>query len=74
MHALPKSQIPGIEIEQCHSDFPYAYYDGKRCCRYNENEQGYSLTFSSTECKNNLNAKCKEERCISNGKNRIIIF
>ena len=53
---------------QCPLDIPHAFDYGQKCCRYEQDYNGNSLTLASVRCKDDLDVSCLKEGCISNGE------
>ena len=63
-----KFHILGTPREQCPLDIPHTFDYGQRCCRYEQDYNGKSLTFASVRCKDDIDVACVNEGCISNGE------
>ena len=57
-----------MPTQQCPLDLPFAFDEGKQCCRNDEDDEGNQIHYFSPSCKHNLQVACAAERCISNGE------
>ena len=61
----------------CPSNYPYVFYNGDKCCRYNregyqwgagESCNGGTLQFDSTCCQYSAETKCENPPCSNYGQ------
>ena len=45
----------------CPPSHPYAFASGDRCCKYNEDKGGASITLQSETCKDDAIKNCKDD-------------
>ena len=68
-YTIPQTKIiSGAPPRQCWKDYPYAFDEGKRCCKYETHTDSSPLSISGTTCKDNMDIKCAEEVCVKNGQ------
>ena len=66
----------GEARQTCPIDFPYAFKDGRYCCKYGTDADGNGLHTISESCSFRTFRPCKKDSCVDNGEifcNHIIV-
>ena len=58
----------GEARQTCPIDFPYAFKDGRYCCKYGTDADGNGLHTISDSCSFRTFRPCKKDSCVDNGE------
>ena len=52
-----------IDVDSCPSTYPFAFANGKKCCKHDKDVDHRLISIGSSSCKNNGFINCPVDQC-----------